>query len=266
MSARGPLGSILSAPVPLPYLPAPVDGADWVMTWENIGTLRASVDGSTSTWSSAEHADPALVRKVRQGMARAFLARLGGQPAFHAGGVAWGDRGVLLVGPSGGGKSTTVAALCKRGASMLADDAAVVVEKGGAPWLVPSEDHHWLHPDARESLDLELELGSKALAGKIPVRSSSAAPNAARLVAIVSLRFADAGPVHLESVVGAAAFAELLPALLRFVVDEPGVQRWETDRLAEMVAKVPCYLLHRRHGHGSLDEVSRLIREIVELS
>jgi hypothetical protein len=261
---RGPLGSMLSAPVPIPYLPAPVDGEDWEMIWENVGTLRASVDGSTSTWSSVEGADPALVRKIRQGMARAFLARLGGQTAFHAGAVAWGDRGLLLVGPSGGGKSTTVAALCKRGAAMLADDAAVVVERDGVPWLVPSEDRHWLHPDARESLELEGECD--ALFGKIPVRSPvAAAADGGRLIAVISLRFVDAGPVRIEPVVGAAAFAELLPALLRFVVDEPGVQRWETDRLAEMVTTVPCYALHRQRGHGSLDEVNRLCRQIVEL-
>jgi hypothetical protein len=262
VSDRGPLGSILSAPVPVPYIPAPADGEDWVMTWENIGTLRASVDGSTSTWSTADDADPALVRKIRQGMARAFLARLAGQVAFHAGAVAWGDRGVLLVGPSGGGKSTTVAALCKRGAAMLADDAAVVGEKDGAPWLVPSEDRHWLHADARESLELEGE--SAPLFGKTPVRSAAAAGAGGRLMAVVSLRFVDAGPVHVAPVTGAAAFAELLPALLRFVVDEPGVQRWETDRLAEMVMTVPCYALHRQRGHGSLDEVSRLVRQIVE--
>ena len=255
--------SMLS-PVPVPYLPAPVDGDGWVMSWENIGTLRASVDGSTSTWSSAEDADPALVRKVRQGMARAFLGRLGGQIAFHAGAVAWGDRGVLIVGPSGAGKSTTVAALCKRGAVMLADDAALVVEHDGAPSLVPSEDRHWLHADARESLELDGE--SEALFGKIPVRSSAAAALGARvrLIAIVSLRFVEGGPAHVEPVLGAAAFAELLPALLRFVVDEPGVQRWETDRLAEMVATVPCYALHRQRGHGSFDDVSRLCRQIVE--
>jgi hypothetical protein len=145
---------------------------------------------------------------------------------------------------------------------MLADDAALVVEKGGDRWLLPSEDRHWLHADARESLQLDGE--SEARFGKIPVRSTAAASRA-RLVAVVSLRFVETGPVAVEPVVGAAAFAELLPALLRFVVDEPGVQRWETDRLAEMVGAVPCYVLRRQRGHGSLEDVSQKVYEIAVL-
>jgi serine kinase of HPr protein (carbohydrate metabolism regulator) len=50
---------------------------------------------------------------------------------LHAGCVAIGGRGVLIVGPSGSGKSDLALRLVDRGASLVSDDYAVLRTEGG---------------------------------------------------------------------------------------------------------------------------------------
>lgn len=58
----------------------------------------------------------------------ACVLRLRGVLCLHAAVVEIGGRGVALVGPTGVGKSTTAAGLVGRGARLLADDVAAIVQ------------------------------------------------------------------------------------------------------------------------------------------
>ena len=67
----------------------------------------------------------------------AFALRLRGALALHASAVRVGNRALALVGPHGAGKSTTAAALGRRGCGVIADDVL----------RVTAEEDRWLaHP------------------------------------------------------------------------------------------------------------------------
>lgn len=60
-----------------------------------------------------------------------FAAVLQGLEVLHASAVAIAGGGVVLVGPSGAGKTSLALALCAAGADFLADDVLAVERRGG---------------------------------------------------------------------------------------------------------------------------------------
>jgi len=83
-----------------------------------------------------------------------LLLRLRGVTCLHASAVAFEDWAVVFVGPEGAGKSTTAAALAKRGHAVLSDDivALVVPSISTEPSLLPGasrrpfmDNHHLFH-------------------------------------------------------------------------------------------------------------------------
>jgi hypothetical protein len=57
--------------------------------------------------------------------------------ALHGSAMAIGDQVVGVIAPSGTGKSSTAAALYKRGHRLLSDDAVPIVFKDGGYWVYP---------------------------------------------------------------------------------------------------------------------------------
>ncbi len=57
--------------------------------------------------------------------------------ALHGSAVAIGDQVVGVIAPSGTGKSSTAAALYKKGHRLLSDDAVPIVLKDGGYWVYP---------------------------------------------------------------------------------------------------------------------------------
>jgi hypothetical protein len=59
-----------------------------------------------------------------------FVMLLRGVVCLHASAVAVGDKAIALLGPAGSGKSTTAAAFCERGYSILAEDVVTLDDRG----------------------------------------------------------------------------------------------------------------------------------------
>jgi len=125
---------------------------------------------------------------------------------FHAGSVAVGGRGVLIVGPKGAGKSTLALALATRGHGLLGDEHACYVPARHE--LVPFRRPVGVKPGPRA------RTSSAALArlGRDPDRDGMMRVPAEDLVS------GTAGPVPLHAVVFLRGFAEE-PRLSRV---EPG--------------------------------------------
>ena len=173
------------------------------------------------------------VARPRQGNGR----RSSGGIGIHASAFALGSRGVLLLGDSGAGKSTTAAELCLRhGARLLADDAALLEVRRGVVRVVPSEDRHYLTEASADALGLRLQ-AKRISSGKAPVRPLRAGSRGYRLALVVSLRYDD---TLVEAVsrrlTGIDAAMRMLPAMFRFDVDN---RCRELDRITTVYEQAP---------------------------
>jgi hypothetical protein len=77
-----------------------------------------------------------------------LLLRLRGVTCLHASAVAFGTRAVAFAGPAGAGKSTTAAALGRRGHAIISDDILAVRECAGEFLAFPAHPYLGLWPDS----------------------------------------------------------------------------------------------------------------------
>ena len=151
--------------------------------------------------------EPSVRYSFIEGMALSMLARSRGYFVLHAAGVVRGDRGIVLQGPAGAGKSTLAIACARRGFGVFAEDAVFVrvrpnaLEWWGLPWvqrLLPDArtlfpelaglpDH--IRPNGESKIDVELDR----------VHPGCAVPCAAP-GPIVLLSRDDGGPTRIEPV------------------------------------------------------------------
>jgi hypothetical protein len=239
-------------------------GDEVVAEWIRVARLVARRDGSGARLTALPGADPRNVEKIRRGSGHLLLRDLEGKLALHGAAVAVGERAVVLLGRSGQGKSTLAAALCRAGASLLADDA-VALDPGPDPpdggWLVlPQEIDHWLDRPAREALGLPSDVE-----GKDAVRTTRAGDRPARVVSFIELTFGEAPltPTSLMRQGGIDAMKSLVPQVARFILDDPARQRRELDRLQRLIEAIPCRRLERprelAHLNGAVDCVMSLL-------
>jgi hypothetical protein len=77
-----------------------------------------------------------------------LLLRLRGVTCLHASAIAIGDRAVAFVGSAGAGKSTTAAALAKKGYAVISDDVVALVEREGSFLVYPAYPYLCLWADS----------------------------------------------------------------------------------------------------------------------
>jgi hypothetical protein len=81
-----------------------------------------------------------------------LLLRLRGVTCLHASAVAFGDSAVAFVGDEGAGKSTTAAALARRGHAVITDDIVALADRGDGFFVLPAYPYLCLWPAAVEAL------------------------------------------------------------------------------------------------------------------
>lgn len=81
-----------------------------------------------------------------------LLLRLRSITCLHASAVSFGDRAAAFVGAEGAGKSTTAAALARRGHRVLSDDVVALAEREGTFYVMPAYPYLCLWPDSVETL------------------------------------------------------------------------------------------------------------------
>jgi hypothetical protein len=81
-----------------------------------------------------------------------LLLRLRGVTCLHASAVALGKFAVAFAGFEGAGKSTTAAALARRGHAVISDDIVALAERDGAFFVLPAYPYLCLWPESVEML------------------------------------------------------------------------------------------------------------------
>jgi len=81
-----------------------------------------------------------------------LLLQRRGVTTLHASAVEVGGKAVLFAGDAGAGKSTTAAAMARRGHAVISDDIVPVVEHDGVPYVIPSYPCISLWPESVEIL------------------------------------------------------------------------------------------------------------------
>jgi hypothetical protein len=235
-------------------------GEDVVAEWIGLVRLTSRRDGTDVRFEVAPGAHSPDVEKIRQGSAQLLLRQLGGELSLHGAAVGRDGHAVVLLGRSGQGKSTLAAHLCRRrGLAFLADDAVAVGRRSDAFVVEPLEANHWIDVDARRALGLP-----PGDAGKAPIAATRLGPPS-MLVAAVELSYAE-GPPRLARLAGVDAMQVLVPQVVRFVLDEPDVQRRELAQLATLVGAVPLYRLGRARDLARLDEGAELVESLIRES
>jgi hypothetical protein len=242
-------------------------GDDLVAEWTGVARLDVRRDGTNVRFTPAPGASPEDVGKIRDGAARALLHQMGGALALHGSAVGVDGRAVVFFAGSGAGKSTLAAGLCERAGAELLSDDVVVLERGESGFeVLPLERCHWLDAASRAALGLgtsrALDHAGDRAPDKEPVPAKAGSPSRAKLAALVHLSFGSPDEPSAARVDGVEAAALLLAQLVRFVVDEPELQRRELDEVARLVEEIPLWRLERPRRMARLGDTVDLARAL----
>jgi hypothetical protein len=234
------------------------DGDATLIEWPGFLRMRASASSPTVIEPLTEIA-PAVIRKLEEGLGRALPHYLRGAVVFHAAAISFQGKGLLVIGESGAGKSTTAAMLCARGATFIADDTAMGTIEGDALWLHPLETSHWLDADACRALALQPSSVEKTAV--LAQRSSS---ERVRVEVAVVLEPKESSTIDVSPLRGLEAARSLLRATLRLPLDDERSKR-DLDTLSHVARSLKVYRVLRGSDFSStLTELPARLFELME--
>lgn len=126
------------------------------LTWDGVGTFTVANGRLIHVEARPEVSEGAL-RLAILGPALGVLLRQRGCLVLHASAVAVSGRGVVFLGHSGQGKSTTAAVLCSNGHELLSDDVTAVVSSSKGPMVLPGYAQIKLWPEVTRALGFGLD-------------------------------------------------------------------------------------------------------------
>jgi hypothetical protein len=195
-----------------------------------------------------------------------LLLRLRGITCLHASAVASGDRAVAFVGSEGAGKSTTAAALARRGYPVLSDDVVTLVERGGAFHVMPAYPYLCLWPDSVEKIEGSREAFSRFTPEWdkrcLPLGSPDARFEDRALPLGAIYVFGDQGAdpaLPIKALSAQDAFITLVANTFATNLLDSAMRAAEFAVLARLVSTVPIRRLHRSKTTLRLDQLCQLI-------
>ena len=188
--------------------------------------------------------------------------QLCGRPCLHASAVSRGAAVLALVGPAGAGKSTTTAALCQRGWSLVCDDCLALEVADDHIMVHPGYPSVRLWPDSAAALlgdDHQLPLASPRTDKRRKAYPLENHPR--RLTCIISLDPYEGKHNIVERVHARAAFTLLTSTLHRLTPYGSRVLAAEFQLLSAIASDVPLLRLRYRQVFHSqqalLDDIER---------
>jgi hypothetical protein len=172
-------------------------------------------NGSAVTVQLAAGADVSEARGLLMGPAQAVLWHQRGLLPMHASAVDVGGKAVVLVGPSGVGKSTLASALSRKGGGVMADDISIV-DPGGQPSVQGGATRLRLLPDALRHFGLSVTARARAPTWRekyLYDGGAACAPARQVLAAVIVLRRQNGDHIALEPLTGVKSVVEMWQGL-----------------------------------------------------
>ncbi len=158
-------------------------------------------DGSLVEYRADSGADPGRVRLYLQGQVLVALLHQRKIISFHASSFIFSDRGVMLLGETGAGKTSLMVAFALAGAGFLSDDLTPVVFRYNVPHIWSLNRKVKLRSDAIAQLNISDEklTDAEAGTGKKYLRLEKCAEEYHRLDIIIEIETGEvAEPVFRE--------------------------------------------------------------------
>lgn len=129
-----------------------------------VGSFYAC-NGSEVKYAVEKNADQEWVRLCLNNQVLAALLHQRQIINFHASSFVYNDKGIMILGETGAGKSSLTASFILDGAGFLTDDLTPVIFEGDIPFIMPLERRIKLVDDSIEQLDIPGERLKRAEAG-----------------------------------------------------------------------------------------------------
>jgi hypothetical protein len=195
------------------------------------------------------------------------LKRFGRFP-LHAGALVRHDRGILLPGSSGAGKSTTTVALVRAGFGFLADDTVFLTAEPlessgicvhGFPDQIDVTEHTAaMFPELVHLVSQPLPAGRDKHGFRVEDAFGVRPVARCRAAALVFPRIIGGRKSFIEPLSQAAALRELVPNVL---LTDPLAVQAHLDMLGRLVSTVPSYVLA---AGSNLDDAVGCVSELAE--
>ena len=199
-----------------------------------------------------------------------LVLRLRGVTCLHASAVAMGQRAVAFVGDAGAGKSTTVAALARKGFAALSDDIVALEERDGQFFVTPAYPYICLWPESVVALYGSAEALPKFAATyekrclSLPKEALRFASEPVRLACVYVLGARGEGPARVEQVPARPAFVTLVANTYATNMLDSAMRAREFETLGRLMQTVPVKRLTANSDVRRLDELCELIRSDAE--
>jgi hypothetical protein len=234
-------------------------GPVYALAQNEAGLFTLSLDGNLI----GETATPGgLVHSTLWDVHKQAVASVRRLVAVHAGAVAWREKGVVLPGATGSGKTTLVAGLIRTGFSYLSDEAALIDPRDGRLHPFPKSltlrpESVRLLPEVMERLAPELAWTTRLryhLSADALRRDALGGPCVVRYV--ITPTYARGSELRLEPV----SRAEALVTLSRNAFNMDLFGRTGVAVLADVVREAACFVLRV----GDLESAVSAVRALVD--
>lgn len=198
-----------------------------------------------------------------------LLLRLRGVTCLHASAVAFRNSAVAFAGPEGAGKSTTAAALARRGHAVISDDIVALLEREGAFFALPAYPYLSLWP---ESVDIVYGPGKSlpCFSANYDKRQLALAENRLKFeeqplllgaVFLLGERSSDAEAPFVETLSEREALLELVANSYANNLLDKDMRASEFELLGRLVAAVPVRRLRSHEDPSRMDRLCDVILE-----
>jgi hypothetical protein len=189
---------------------------------------------------------------------------------LHAAGFIFKDKVVMLLGPSGVGKSTTLAALMKKGYAPFSDDICIPHKSGSVDWFVTSSYpmlKYWENTmakldivESKEKFRLRTDINKF---GIFFHEQFTCEPHRIKLLILLKEDLQSAS-VTLETITGIEAFRLLHAEAYRgeYLEYENMIQE-QFNLISALANDIPAVSITRPATKDSMDEVAGLIESLL---